>query len=74
MVLSSVKSECVISMTMCNSGTLIMCGYKIFCVEITFFTVLWFSCYDNFAKVDSGIDIVDKDFYLSVDVIISSAS
>ena len=59
---SSVKSECVISMTMCNSGTLIMCWYKIFCVERTFFTVLWFPCYDyNFAKVDSGIDIVDKD-------------
>lgn len=43
-------------------------------MERTFFTVLWFPCYDNFAKVDSGIDIVDKDFYLSVDVIISSAS
>ena len=79
MVPSSVKSACVISMTMCNSGTLIinvplMCWYKIFCVERTFITVLWFPCYDNFAKVDSGIDIVDKDFYLSVDVIISSAS
>ena len=74
MVPSSVKSECVISMTKCYSGTLIMCWYKIFCVERTFFTVLWFPCYDNFAKVDSGIDIVDKDFCLSVDVTISSAS